>query len=73
MRHVCCRLVGLYWPDFRCCPGLAATNGSVLEGTMLLFIYAMGLGLLLILIATLFGRLPRDHAIWRFHAVAADR
>lgn len=46
--------------------GLAATNGSVLEGTMLLFIYAMGLGLPLILIATLFGRLPRDHFVWRF-------
>lgn len=45
--------------------GLAATNGSVLEGTMLLFIYAMGLGLPLILIATLFGRLSRDHVIWR--------
>jgi cytochrome c-type biogenesis protein len=45
--------------------GLAATSGSVLEGTMLLFIYAMGLGLPLILIATLFGRIPRDHVVWR--------
>ena len=31
--------------------GLAATSGSVLEGTMLLFIYAMGLGLPLILVS----------------------
>ena len=35
---------------------MAATTGSVLRGSMLLFIYALGLGLPLLLVSTLFGR-----------------
>ncbi|MFQ6058593.1 MAG: cytochrome c biogenesis CcdA family protein [Anaerolineae bacterium] len=45
---------------------LAAANQTVLEGAILLFIYAMGLGLPLILVSTLFGRMDRDSVVWRF-------
>lgn len=44
---------------------LAATTASVTQGIMLLFIYAMGLGLPLMLVSALFGRASRDSLIWR--------
>jgi cytochrome c-type biogenesis protein len=44
---------------------MAATTGSVLRGSMLLFIYALGLGLPLLLVSTLFGRASRDSLVWR--------
>jgi cytochrome c-type biogenesis protein len=44
---------------------LAAGTASVAHGTMLLFIYALGLGLPLIIVSTFFGRASRDSFIWR--------
>lgn len=44
---------------------MAATTGSVLRGTMLLFIYALGLGIPLMLVSTLLGRTSRKNIIWR--------
>lgn len=44
---------------------LAATTGSVLRGVMLLFIYALGLGLPLVIVSTLFGRASRQSLFWR--------
>ena len=44
---------------------LAATTGSVLRGIMLLFIYAIGLGLPLLIVSTLFGRASRQSLFWR--------
>lgn len=44
---------------------LAATTASVLQGMMLLFIYALGLGLPLIVVSALFGRASRDSLVWR--------
>lgn len=44
---------------------LAATTGSVLPGVMLLFIYALGLGLPLVIVSTLFGRTSRKSLFWR--------
>jgi cytochrome c biogenesis protein CcdA len=44
---------------------LAAQTASVLQGTMLLFIYALGLGMPLILISTFFGRADRQGLLWR--------
>lgn len=44
---------------------MAATTGSVLQGTILLFIYALGLGLPLILVSTTIGRLSRQSLVWR--------
>ncbi len=44
---------------------MAATTGSVLRGSMLLFIYAIGLGLPLLLVSTLFGRASRQSLFWR--------
>jgi thiol:disulfide interchange protein len=44
---------------------LAATTGSVSRGMMLLFIYAMGLGLPLIIVSTFFGRQSRNSLFWR--------
>ena len=44
---------------------LAATTGSVLRGIMLLFIYAIGLGLPLLIVSTLFGRASRQSLLWR--------
>ena len=44
---------------------LAAQTASVGPGTMLLFIYALGLGLPLIIISTFFGRASRDSMLWR--------
>jgi len=44
---------------------LAAQTASVVQGTMLLFIYALGLGLPLILISTFFGRADRQGLLWR--------
>jgi cytochrome c-type biogenesis protein len=44
---------------------LAAQTASVGHGTMLLFIYALGLGLPLIIISTFFGRASRDSTLWR--------
>lgn len=44
---------------------LAATTASVTRGMMLLFIYAMGLGLPLIIVSTFFGRASRDSLFWR--------
>ncbi len=44
---------------------LAAQTASVGQGTMLLFIYALGLGLPLIIVSTFFGRASRDSLVWR--------
>ena len=44
---------------------LAATTASVVQGMMLLFIYALGLGLPLMLVSAVFGRASRDSFIWR--------
>ncbi len=44
---------------------LAASNKTVLEGMGLLFFFAMGLGLPLILVSTVFGHLPKDSLFWR--------
>jgi cytochrome c-type biogenesis protein len=44
---------------------LAAASASVLHGVMLLFIYALGLGLPLLLVSTLFGRASRKSLFWR--------
>ncbi len=44
---------------------LAAQTGSVTQGSMLLFIYALGLGMPLIIVSTFLGRVPRDSYFWR--------
>ncbi|MEM9774350.1 MAG: cytochrome c biogenesis CcdA family protein [Chloroflexota bacterium] len=44
---------------------MAATTASVARGTILLFIFAMGLGIPLILVSTLIGRASRQSLIWR--------
>lgn len=44
---------------------MAGTTGSVLRGMMLLFIYALALGLPLILVSTFFGRASRQSLVWR--------
>lgn len=44
---------------------LAAQTTSVFNGMMLLFIYAMGLGLPLIVVSTFFGRMSRKSRFWR--------
>ncbi|MFK7803697.1 MAG: cytochrome c biogenesis CcdA family protein [Anaerolineae bacterium] len=44
---------------------MAATTASVARGTILLFIFAMGLGLPLILVSTFIGRASRQSFIWR--------
>ncbi len=44
---------------------LAAGTASVANGTMLLFIYALGLGLPLIIVSTFFGRASRKSLFWR--------
>ena len=44
---------------------LAATTASVIQGMMLLFIYAMGLGLPLMIVSAFFGRQSRDSFVWR--------
>ena len=44
---------------------LAANSQSVAQGTLLLFIYAVGLGLPLMLVSTFIGDRPRDSLIWR--------
>jgi cytochrome c-type biogenesis protein len=44
---------------------MAGTTASVLQGIMLLFIYAMGLGLPLVIVSTFFGRASRDSFLWR--------
>jgi thiol:disulfide interchange protein len=44
---------------------LAAASASVLHGVMLLFIYALGLGLPLLFVSTLFGRASRKSLFWR--------
>ncbi len=44
---------------------MAGTTGSVTRGMMLLFIYALGLGLPLILVSTFFGRASRQSLFWR--------
>jgi cytochrome c-type biogenesis protein len=44
---------------------LAATTGSVSRGIMLLFIYALGLGLPLVVVSAFFGRASRDSLFWR--------
>lgn len=44
---------------------LAASTGSVARGMMLLFIYALGLGLPLIIVSTFFGRASRKSLFWR--------
>ncbi len=44
---------------------LAATTASVTNGMMLLFIYAVGLGLPLILVSVFMGRLPKNNIVWR--------
>jgi cytochrome c-type biogenesis protein len=44
---------------------LAASTGSVTRGVILLFIYAIGLGLPLIIVSTFFGRASRKSLFWR--------
>jgi cytochrome c-type biogenesis protein len=44
---------------------LAASDKTVLEGMTLLFCYALGLGLPLILIATFCGKLSKNGLFWR--------
>ena len=44
---------------------MAATTGNVFRGMMLLFIYAIALGLPLIIISTFFGRASRQSIMWR--------
>ncbi|HET6443183.1 MAG TPA: cytochrome c biogenesis CcdA family protein [candidate division Zixibacteria bacterium] len=44
---------------------LAGTTASVSRGMMLLFIYALGLGLPLIIVSTFFGRASRQSMLWR--------
>ncbi|MFQ5451096.1 MAG: SUMF1/EgtB/PvdO family nonheme iron enzyme [Nitrospinaceae bacterium] len=44
---------------------LAASDKTVFEGMNLLFFYAVGLGLPLILISTFCGHLPKDGLFWR--------
>jgi cytochrome c-type biogenesis protein len=44
---------------------MAAVSDSVLRGVMLGFIYALGLGLPLILVSTFFGRTSRQSLFWR--------
>jgi cytochrome c biogenesis protein CcdA len=44
---------------------LAASTGSVTRGMLLLFIYALGLGLPLIIVSTFFGRASRNSLFWR--------
>lgn len=44
---------------------MAGTTGSVLRGMMLLFIYALALGLPLIIVSTFFGRASRQSLAWR--------
>ncbi|NCF68225.1 MAG: hypothetical protein GWP61_19860 [Chloroflexi bacterium] len=44
---------------------LAASTGSVSRGIILLFIYAIGLGLPLIIVSTFFGRASRKSLFWR--------
>jgi len=44
---------------------LAASTGSVSRGVILLFIYAVGLGLPLIIVSTFFGRASRKSFFWR--------
>lgn len=44
---------------------LAASTGNVARGMILLFIYAMGLGLPLIIVSTFFGRANRKSLFWR--------
>lgn len=44
---------------------LAASTGDVARGMFLLFIYAIGLGLPLIIVSTFFGRASRKSLFWR--------
>jgi cytochrome c-type biogenesis protein len=44
---------------------VASGNVAVLQGAVLAFIYAVGLGLPLILVATFFNRLGRGSGFWR--------
>ncbi|HET6445952.1 MAG TPA: cytochrome c biogenesis CcdA family protein [candidate division Zixibacteria bacterium] len=44
---------------------LAASTGSVARGMLLLFVYAIGLGLPLIIVSTFFGRASRKSFFWR--------
>ena len=44
---------------------MAATTGSIIRGMMLLFIYALALGLPLIIVSTFFGRADRNGIFWR--------
>jgi cytochrome c-type biogenesis protein len=44
---------------------LAASTGSVSRGIILLFIYAIGLGLPLVIVSTFFGRASRKSLFWR--------
>ncbi|MCH8207953.1 MAG: cytochrome c biogenesis protein CcdA [Nitrospinae bacterium] len=44
---------------------LAATDKTILQGMNLLFFYAVGLGLPLIIISTFFGQLSKESLFWR--------
>lgn len=44
---------------------LAAQTSSVWRGMMLLFIYTLGLGLPLLIVSTLFGKMSRKSLFWR--------
>jgi cytochrome c-type biogenesis protein len=45
---------------------IAATQERALSGMLLLFIYAMGLGLPLVILSLVFNRLDREGLFWRF-------
>lgn len=44
---------------------LAATTASVSRGIILLFIFALGLGLPLVIVSTFIGRMSRQSLVWR--------
>mgnify|MGYP001459336247 CR=1 FL=1 len=44
---------------------LSATTGTVVKGSSLLFVYALGLGLPLIVLSFFFDKI-KDHAFWKF-------
>lgn len=44
---------------------LAAATANVVSGMILLFIYAVGLGLPLLIVSAFFGRASRDSLVWR--------
>ena len=48
-------------------PDLLATQGSgIIQGALLSFVYALGLGLPLIIVSAFFSRLGNGSRFWRF-------